>query len=270
MCSWRGRSADSGHGTRAAAVVLSQTNSILPATRTILRFLRLSVGLFQFKFSELPSRTHRPVHMSMWICFCSCTECSWSASFATRALRQRQSAGSTATGGFEMTAPRIFSTDSGLSVPSYVAWACARRRAATVTLMPLESQLLARRSERRLARPCRFCRALCPSLALGHAPRQLELQAPQQLAEPRMGYLRLLIGRPIDTGGQSPSCPSQSQLPSLLHAVSFHIRRAAAWQSVRLSIQDKVNMALDPAGSPGHCISGKRRLRLHERRELSQ
>jgi len=199
-------------GTRAAAVVLSQTNSIWPATRTILRFLRLSVGLFQFKFSELPSRTHRPVHMSMWhamwICFCSCTECSWSASFATRALRQRQSAGSTATGGFEMTAPRLFSTDSGLSVPSYLEWACARRRAATVTLMPLESQLLARRSERRLARPCRFCRALCPSLALGHAPRQLQLQAPQQLPEPRMGYLRLLIGIPIDTGGQSPSCPS--------------------------------------------------------------
>lgn len=181
------RTADSGHGTRAAAVVLSQTNSIWPATRTILRFLRLSVGLFQFIFSELPSRTHRPVHMSMWICFCSCTECSWSASFATRALRQRQSAGSTATGGFEMTAPRFFSTDSGLSVPSYVAWACARRRAATVTLMPLESQLLARRSERRLARPCRFCRALCPSLALGHAPRQLQLQAPQQLAEPPYG-----------------------------------------------------------------------------------
>lgn len=101
------RSADTAHRC-AAAVVLSQTNSIWPATRTILRFLRLSVGLFQFIFSELPSRTHRPVHMSMWICFCSCTECSWSASFATRALRQRQSAESAATGGFEMTAPRNF------------------------------------------------------------------------------------------------------------------------------------------------------------------
>ena len=43
-----------------------------------------------------------------------------------------------------------------------------------------------------------------------------------------------------------PSYPSQSQLPSLLHAVSFYSRAAVTWQSVRLSIQDIVNMALEP------------------------
>ena len=205
----------------------------------------------------------------------ACTECSGvererSPPGATRdpGAPTTSKRGSTATGGFTMTAPRMFSTYSGSSATSFVAhgraahgrtawrtaWAWARRRAATDTLMPPESPLLARRSERRLAHPCRFCRALCPSLALGHARRQQQLQ---EAAAAPMGYLRLLWW-------------SKSQLPSLLHAVSFYSRTAVTWQSVRLSIQDIVNMALDPAGSPGHCISGTRRLGLHERHELSQ